>query len=110
MKTPESYEKDSICKWLVSQAAFYFKPYMAGFGKSGVPDIVACLPMTITKEMVGMRLGVFVGVEVKRDGKLPTPLQERTIAEIQDSAGFCTWGTAERVIPILKALPWAPQA
>jgi hypothetical protein len=43
MKTPEGYEKDEICKYLDSLGAWYFKPMMTGFGKAGVPDIVACI-------------------------------------------------------------------
>jgi hypothetical protein len=107
MKTPESYEKDDICKYLTGIASWFFRPYMAGFGKSGVPDIVACVPITIEAHMVGMRVGVFVGVEVKRDGKTPTALQTSRMGEIQDAGGFACWGTAERVIPILKKLPYA---
>lgn len=106
MKTPESYEKDDICKYLVSIASWFFRPYMAGFGKSGVPDIVACVPMTITQNMVGMKFGMFVGIELKREGKAPTALQEARMAEIRDAGGFVCWGTAERVIPILKKLPY----
>jgi hypothetical protein len=107
MKTPESYEKAEIKKYLVSIGAWHFSPYMAGYGKSGVPDIVACVPVTIEAHMVGMRIGVFVGVEVKRNGKTPTALQTSRMGEIQDAGGFACWGTAERVIPILKKLPCA---
>jgi hypothetical protein len=108
MKSPEGFEKDAICKHLVSQAAWFFRPFMSGYGKAGVPDIVACVPVIITKEMVGMVVGVFVGVEVKREGKGPTRLQEQRMAEIRDAGGFACAGTAEKVIPTLKALPWAP--
>lgn len=106
MRTPEGYEKDDICKYLVSQTAWHFRPFMSGYGKSGVPDIVACVPMTITADMVGMRVGVFTSIEVKREDKKPTKLQDARMDEIKYSGGFAIWGTAERVIPILKALPW----
>ena len=59
MRTPEGYEKDEIKKYLDSIGAWYFCPYMAGFGKSGVPDIVACIQ------------GKFWAIEVKREGKEP---------------------------------------
>lgn len=107
MKTPESYQKDDICKYLVSIASWFFRPYMAGFGKSGVADIIACVPMTIEAHMVGMRIGVFTSIEVKREGKEPTALQDARMTEIRDAGGFACWGTAERVIPILKKLPYA---
>ena len=64
MKTPESYEKADIKKYLDSIGAWHFSPYMAGFGKAGVPDIVFCYQ------------GRFGAIEVKREGKTPTKLQE----------------------------------
>lgn len=86
MRTPEGYEKDAIGKYLASINAWYFKPYMTGYGKSGIPDIVACLH------------GVFIGIEVKREGKEPTKLQERRMEEIRLAGGFACWGTADKVI------------
>jgi hypothetical protein len=90
MKTPEHFEKAAIKKYLDSVGAFYFSPYMAGFGKSGVPDIVACIN------------GKFVGVEVKRENKTPTVIQNRLLEEISASGGIAIWGTAEKVIAELK--------
>lgn len=107
MKTPESYEKDEICKYLTGILSWFFRPYMAGFGKSGVGDIIACVPVVITADMVGMRLGLFVSVEVKREGKEPTAIQTARMIEISEAGGYACAGTAERVIPILKKLPYA---
>jgi Holliday junction resolvase len=107
MRTPEGFEKDDICKFLVGLGAWHFRPFMSGYGKSGVPDIVACVPVMITADMVGMRVGVFTSIEIKREGKEPTKLQDTRINEIKDSGGFPCWGTAERVIPILKKLPYS---
>ena len=90
MKTPESYEKAEIKKYLDSIDAWYFCPYMAGFGKSGVPDIIACID------------GIFVGVEVKREGKEPTPIQTQRMQEIEAAGGFAFAGTAKRVISDMK--------
>lgn len=90
MKTPEGYEKDEIKKYLDSIGAWYFCPYMAGFGKSGVPDIIACFN------------GMFIGIEVKRDGKLPTALQAKRMYEILTCGGLAYWGTSERVIAEIK--------
>lgn len=86
MKTPEGYEKDDICKYLDSIGAWYFKPMMSGFGKSGVPDIIVCLN------------GKFFSIEVKREGKNPTPVQTRRMEEIIKAGGIALWGTAEKVI------------
>lgn len=106
MRTPEGFEKDDICKYLVGVCAWFFRTYAAGFGRSGIPDIIACVPIVITADMVGMRVGVFTSIEVKREGKEPTKLQDARMAEIRDSSGFATWGTAEKVIRELKKLPY----
>ena len=90
MKTPEAYEKDEIKKYLKSIGAFFFSPYMAGFGKAGVPDIVACIH------------GRFWGIEVKREGKQATMLQARCMSEIEEAGGFAVCGTAEKVIGMIS--------
>ncbi len=94
MKTPEGFEKNDICKYLdkgVNQGAgtliWYFKPYSAGFGKSGVSDILGCYR------------GKMFAIEVKREGKEPTPIQWRRIREIEAAGGKAFWGTASKVIP-----------
>jgi len=92
MKTPESYEKDEIIKYLTSIGAWWFKPSMGFYGKVGVPDIVACLA------------GRFVGIEAKRRGKLPTPIQAQRLREINAAGGIALWGTAEKVIKELEDL------
>lgn len=91
MKTPEGYEKDDICKYLDEIGAWYFRPYMAGYGKSGVADIIACIE------------GVFWSIEVKREGKEPTLRQLQRMDEIEKAGGFVCAGTAERVIAYIKA-------
>ena len=90
MKTPEGFEKDDIKKYLKSINAWHFSPYMAGFGKSGVPDIICCIR------------GMFFGIEVKREGKAPTPIQLLRMAELEAAGGFAVAGTAEVVIAYIK--------
>ncbi len=90
MKTPESYEKAEIKTYLKSIGAWFFCPYMAGFGKSGMPDIVACID------------GCFWGIEVKREGKQATPIQQLRMEEIEKAGGLAVAGTAEHVIKHLK--------
>ena len=91
MKSPEGFEKDDICKYLDEIGAWYFKPYMAGFGKSGVPDIIACID------------GCFWGIEVKREGKEPTVIQQLRMKEIETAGGFAVAGTASVVIALIRA-------
>ena len=92
MMTPEGHEKKTIKKYLDSIGAWHFSPSMTGFGKAGVPDIIVCLN------------GKFIGIEVKREGKEPTPLQNKRMEEIKYAGGGALWGTAERVIGALKFL------
>ncbi len=93
MKTPESYEKqeiDAFLKKLGPQRVWFFKPYMMAYGKNGVPDYCLCLA------------GAFWGVEVKRPGKEPTPIQYRRIKEIENAGGHAVAGTAETIIHELR--------
>jgi hypothetical protein len=94
MKTPEGFEKDKIKAYLKSIGAWYLVAHMTSFGKGGAPDILACLG------------GRFVGIEVKRPGKGPTPRQKTRIEEIKQAGGFACWGTADKVITELT-LWWA---
>jgi hypothetical protein len=43
MRTPEAVEKDELKKYLAGIGAFYFLTFAPGFGKAGLPDIVACI-------------------------------------------------------------------
>lgn len=92
MKTPESFEKaeiDAFLKNLGPEIAWWFNPYMAGFGKSGVADKVLCL------------CGAFWSIEVKRPGKSATALQQRRMDEVRKAGGQAVAGTAEVVIQAL---------
>ena len=92
MKTPEHYEKqaiDAFLKKLGPERAWWFNPYMAGYGKSGVGDKVACI------------CGYFWNIEVKRPGKEPTAIQTRRMDEVRKAGGQAVAGTAEVVIQAL---------
>jgi hypothetical protein len=93
MRTPEFYEKKAICEFLDTlgpDRCWYFKPYMAGFGKSGVPDIMGSL------------MGAAFGIEVKRPGKQPTAIQKKRMSEIARTNGLAIAGTAEVVIAAMR--------
>ena len=102
MRSPEGREKDDIDRFLKPTRVWYFKPATYGLGKSGVSDIIGCIPVTITEQMVGKEIGVFFACEVKRPMKEPTLLQRNRIIDIENAGGKGTWGTAEMVIPDLK--------
>lgn len=92
MKTPEKIEKDEVKKYLDSIGVFYFSAFMAGYGRRGIPDIIACF------------YSLFVGIEVKAEGKEPTPWQYRCMENIREAGGIAIWGTAETIIEELESL------
>ncbi len=77
MATPESRVKTRVKKILDKYPLTYkFMPATGGYGKSGVPDIVACID------------GKFVCVECKANGNKPTALQKKNLEEIAKSGGY----------------------
>lgn len=76
MTTPEKKVKDKVKKILGEHGAYYFMPATGGYGKSGVPDIVACIK------------GRFVGIECKANGGKPTALQEKNLMDIINKGGI----------------------
>lgn len=89
MATPESKVKANCVRVLKQYDAYYFFPVMGGFGRSGVPDIVACYQ------------GHFIGIECKAGHNKPTALQERELAEIS-KAGGTTMVVREDNIDLLR--------
>lgn len=76
MTTPEKKVKDKVKKMLANIGAYYFMPATGGYGKSGVPDIVACIK------------GRFVAIECKAGSNTPTGLQEKNLMDISISGGY----------------------
>ena len=77
--TPEGKVKKEVVAYLNERGAYYFFPVTGGYGRSGVPDIVACLN------------GRFVGIECKAGDNQPTALQEKNLKAIRSAGGlsFC---------------------
>ena len=67
--TPEGRVKDKVKKVLKREAVWFYMPVQNGMGVVGIPDIVGCIPMRITEDMVGKTVGVFMGIETKAPGK-----------------------------------------
>jgi len=74
--TPEAKVKAKVIKQLQALGAYYFSPVTGGYGRSGVPDIVACIS------------GRFVGIECKAGKGVTTALQEKNIQAIKDNGGI----------------------
>ena len=76
--TPEAKTKRKVVEILKKHKVWYFFPANNGFGKAGIPDIIAIVN------------GEFVGIEVKADKtKKPTALQVKCGKEIEEAGG--TW-------------------
>jgi len=75
--TPEGKVKAKVVKLLKAANVWYFFPANNGFGKSGIPDIIAIVN------------GEFIGIEVKSAKGKPTELQKICGAEIEGAGG--TW-------------------
>lgn len=69
MATPEGKVKDQVKKVLKDNGAWFYMPVQNGMGVVGIPDIVGCIPITITEDMVGQTIGHFVAIETKALGK-----------------------------------------
>ena len=76
MATPESNVKKRVKKILDDFGAYHFSPMMDGYGRSGVPDIIACYK------------GKFIGIECKSGDNKPTLLQLRNIDDIKRNQGL----------------------
>lgn len=74
--TPEKKVKDKVVKQLKAMGAYYFFPATHGYGRSGVPDVIACYK------------GYFFGIECKAGKNTPTKLQEMELQKIKDAGGF----------------------
>ena len=76
MTTPEKKVKGNVVAALKALGAYYFFPATGGYGRSGIPDVVACLD------------GQFIGIECKAGSGKTTPLQERELPAIEDAGGI----------------------
>ena len=75
-KTPEKDVKDKVVGVLKDEGIYYFFPTTYGYGRSGVPDIVACCG------------GLFLAMEIKAGNHKPTALQVREMESIRLSGGI----------------------
>lgn len=96
---PERDIVRDILKYLRSDlGAFAEKTHGSAYQRTGLPDIVACVPVDALRGLLGQNRtvgrgtgivagGLFVAIEVKQPGGKPTALQVRCLTEIQDSTG-----------------------
>lgn len=98
-QTPEKRVKVKVESVLKTEDVYYFFPATHGYGRSGVPDIVACVN------------GRFVAIECKAGTNKLTALQVREIEGIRRRGGVAVvaneenWEQVRTLIRTLKDMP-----
>jgi hypothetical protein len=84
----EAEVKKAVKAVLKNWDSYQYWPVKAtSFGAKTV-DCLACVPIKITKDMVGKTIGVFVAIETKRTKiKKPTKAQEAVMKQVQAAGG-----------------------
>lgn len=67
--TTENHVKALVKNWFDSRKGYHYAPIQNGLGVHGVPDRLGVIPVTITPDMVGKTVGLFVSVEAKKPGR-----------------------------------------
>ena len=94
MSTPEGRVKSKLKKYLKDKGILYFMPVSNGMGTHGVSDFIACVPVEITADMVGQKMGVFTAIEAKAEGlrgkenRGASPLQMTFLAKVMSHYGL----------------------
>lgn len=97
-KTPEGKVKDKVVAVLKEEDVYYFFPATHGYGRSGVPDIIACVN------------GRFLAIECKAGTNKPTALQVRELESIRRRGGVAivtneeNWDTVRDLVRKMKAM------
>lgn len=97
-QTPEKRVKTKVESILKGEGAYYFFPATHGYGRSGVPDIIACVN------------GRFLAIECKAGGNKPTALQVREIENIRSAGGVAVVANEENwdeVRPLVREMKGA---
>lgn len=78
MMTLEGKLKAKIKADLKARGAYFFMPVQSGYGSTTL-DILVCLR------------GLFIAIETKAEGKVPTARQDACIDQINIAGGFAFW-------------------
>lgn len=73
--TPESKVKKRVREVLDKLGIYHFMPPANGFGRAGIPDIIACMD------------GHFIAIECKAGKGTTTALQDRELDRIHNAGG-----------------------
>lgn len=92
--TPEARVKKAVKAMLDEMGIWHFSPSMNGFGRAGIPDIVACCN------------GRFIGIECKAGENVLTALQERELGAIHNHGGFTYIVREKNLLDLRAKLQW----
>jgi len=81
----EQHIQSKILSLLKTNGIYSIKTVVTN--KSGVPDILCCMPHVIREDMVGETLGIFTAIEVKSESGVVSPLQKYNIDAINSLGG-----------------------
>jgi predicted RecB family endonuclease len=73
--TPEAKVKAAVKKLLTTSHVYFFMPPGTGYGRAGIPDIVAC------------NKGAFLAIECKAGKGTTTALQDKELEAIRTAGG-----------------------
>ena len=90
--TPEAKVKKKVVQILKQRGAYYFYPVTGGYGRSGVPDIIACYK------------GRFIGIECKAGTNKPTALQQKNLTDIKLADGIALVVNEENIEEVCRTL------
>ena len=74
--TPEAKTKQRVRKILDDASVYHFNPFGGGYGRAGIPDIIACVN------------GFFLAIECKAGKGKTTALQDRELEDIRAAGGI----------------------
>lgn len=92
VQTPEGKVKAKVTRILKDAGVYYFFAATHGYGRSGIPDVVACVA------------GRFLAIECKAGNNKPTPLQLREIEAIKAAGGVAMIVNEENLGAVREAL------
>ena len=92
--TPEAKVKKKVVAILKQHEAYFFYPVTGGYGRSGVPDIIACHD------------GRFIGIECKAGNNKPTPLQQVNLDQIEGAGGVALVINEENINTVEELFRW----
>lgn len=102
--TPEGRVKKLCKEWYKIAKGWCFAPVSNGMGVHGIPDYVGCVPVEITPEMVGLRVGIFVCIEAKAPGRRGEPDRGCSPAQVFRMDEIRAAGGHVRVVDSLEDL------